>query len=324
MAMATTENAVEDYELRSLFKRLKVDPERPRMNSRQRTRKNNCQGDWYRSKFLKSSKHCRRISNNEPPMLQKKIGSWKSVAWHRTHNPRSEPYKVNNNSDLDKFDSNAESCTSGEVHINRTNVKLSLLSMSECGRMLHGRTAIKNEPIICGSKLKPHRSRRHLTNNAFCQLPTIEEDRCQEEAATASINQENNELTLPAHFSKIVNFNSFDNLAKCRDNKTSEDLHRKKKRCSDGSESLSKERNYSKVPKYNFTDYRTECESKISQFGGKKDAKSKHFPQQSDTWSCAQEARFADDTSMEDLAGYFENLVYIPKKMSPMAEMMYT
>ncbi|XP_035666688.1 oxidative stress-responsive serine-rich protein 1-like [Branchiostoma floridae] len=39
--------------------------------------------------------------------------------------------------------------------------------------------------------------------------------------------------------------------------------------------------------------------------------------------SCSQEARL-DDTSIEDLAGYFDQLVYIPKKMSAMAEMMYT
>ena len=31
-----------------------------------------------------------------------------------------------------------------------------------------------------------------------------------------------------------------------------------------------------------------------------------------------------DDTSVEELAGYFEDLVHIPKKMSSMAEMMYT
>ncbi|XP_033644937.1 oxidative stress-responsive serine-rich protein 1-like [Asterias rubens] len=46
-------------------------------------------------------------------------------------------------------------------------------------------------------------------------------------------------------------------------------------------------------------------------------------------FSCSQQARFThdisfDDTTADDLAGYFENLVYIPKKMSEMAEMMYT
>lgn len=39
--------------------------------------------------------------------------------------------------------------------------------------------------------------------------------------------------------------------------------------------------------------------------------------------SCSQEARL-DDTSVDDLAGYFDDLVNIPKKMSSMAEMMYT
>ncbi|XP_038057696.1 uncharacterized protein LOC119729202 [Patiria miniata] len=46
-------------------------------------------------------------------------------------------------------------------------------------------------------------------------------------------------------------------------------------------------------------------------------------------FSCSQQARFTpdisfDDTTADDLAGYFENLVHIPKKMSDMAEMMYT
>lgn len=39
--------------------------------------------------------------------------------------------------------------------------------------------------------------------------------------------------------------------------------------------------------------------------------------------SCSQEARL-DDMSVNELAGYFEDFVYIPKKMSSMAEMMYT
>lgn len=46
-------------------------------------------------------------------------------------------------------------------------------------------------------------------------------------------------------------------------------------------------------------------------------------------YSCSKQARFSqdfnfDDTTVDELAGYFENLVYIPKKMSVMAEMMYT
>ena len=39
--------------------------------------------------------------------------------------------------------------------------------------------------------------------------------------------------------------------------------------------------------------------------------------------SCSQEARL-DDLSVDELAGYFDDFVYIPKKMSVMAEMMYT
>lgn len=38
---------------------------------------------------------------------------------------------------------------------------------------------------------------------------------------------------------------------------------------------------------------------------------------------CSEGARL-DDTTVEELAGYFEDYVHIPKKMSSMAEMMYT
>ena len=41
--------------------------------------------------------------------------------------------------------------------------------------------------------------------------------------------------------------------------------------------------------------------------------------------SCSQQARLQpDDLSVEELACYFEDFVYLPKKMSTMAEMMYT
>lgn len=44
---------------------------------------------------------------------------------------------------------------------------------------------------------------------------------------------------------------------------------------------------------------------------------------ETDHISCSQEARL-DDLTVNELAGYFEDFVYIPKKMSSMAEMMYT
>lgn len=43
-----------------------------------------------------------------------------------------------------------------------------------------------------------------------------------------------------------------------------------------------------------------------------------------ETMSCSQAAREYNDVSVDDLAGYLENSIVFPKKMSYMAEMMYT
>lgn len=40
--------------------------------------------------------------------------------------------------------------------------------------------------------------------------------------------------------------------------------------------------------------------------------------------SCRQEALYYNDVSVEELAGYFDELLHIPKPMSVMAELMYT
>lgn len=74
---------------------------------------------------------------------------------------------------------------------------------------------------------------------------------------------------------------------------------------------------------YEFNDYRTQ--------GAKRRREQLHESDRiRNSYSdCGKELRFSegarlDDTSVDELAGYFEDFVHIPKKMSSMAEMMYT
>ncbi|KAG0720965.1 Oxidative stress-responsive serine-rich protein 1 [Chionoecetes opilio] len=56
------------------------------------------------------------------------------------------------------------------------------------------------------------------------------------------------------------------------------------------------------------------------------DLKSLSITEAGATRSCSQEARSPDyeDVTMDELAAYLDNFLYLPKKMSHMAEMMYT
>ncbi|XP_059491046.1 uncharacterized protein LOC132205787 [Neocloeon triangulifer] len=58
-------------------------------------------------------------------------------------------------------------------------------------------------------------------------------------------------------------------------------------------------------------------------FSRRRDAASGGGPPPAPEQTCSQQAR-REEVSINELAGYFENLVHIPKKMSSMAEQMYT
>ncbi|KAI4877833.1 hypothetical protein NFI96_027415 [Prochilodus magdalenae] len=85
------------------------------------------------------------------------------------------------------------------------------------------------------------------------------------------------------------------------------------------------------VEVYSFTGLReviSECERKLP---GPPDAAQNSRTQtgtgssSSSPRSCSEQARaYVDDITIEDLSGYMEYYLYIPKKMSHMAEMMYT
>ncbi|KAG7495098.1 hypothetical protein JOB18_044369 [Solea senegalensis] len=91
------------------------------------------------------------------------------------------------------------------------------------------------------------------------------------------------------------------------------------------------------VEVYAFTGLRdviSECEQSLPSHGGSAPRTPNSNPAASTTSSplpsgsprsCSEQARgYVDDITIEDLSGYMEYYLYIPKKMSHMAEMMYT
>lgn len=84
------------------------------------------------------------------------------------------------------------------------------------------------------------------------------------------------------------------------------------------------------VEVYSFTGLReviSECESKnSSSTDASQNSKAGSATSTSNSpRSCSEQARaYVDDVTIEDLSGYMEYYLYIPKKMSHMAEMMYT
>lgn len=88
-----------------------------------------------------------------------------------------------------------------------------------------------------------------------------------------------------------------------------------------------KKSRYLRKPKLNFLKFKdqgTYIESDdASQESGVRNQNSRVFQS-----SCSQQALNPcpeeDDTTIEELAAYFDCIVYIPRKMSQMAEMMYT
>ncbi|XP_059836963.1 oxidative stress-responsive serine-rich protein 1 [Hypanus sabinus] len=100
-------------------------------------------------------------------------------------------------------------------------------------------------------------------------------------------------------------------------------------RCLQGSECRCKR--WQDVEVYSFTGLRSvisECERDAAEAGRHTSPCRRTQPGSGATGSprsCSEEARaFVEDITIEDLSGYMEYYLYIPKKMSHMAEMMYT
>ncbi|XP_067316538.1 oxidative stress-responsive serine-rich protein 1 [Pseudorasbora parva] len=82
------------------------------------------------------------------------------------------------------------------------------------------------------------------------------------------------------------------------------------------------------VEVYSFTGLRdviSECERKLPSSPNSRTSVGSNNGTSSSPRSCSEQARaYVDDITIEDLSGYMEYYLYIPKKMSHMAEMMYT
>ncbi|XP_061779752.2 oxidative stress-responsive serine-rich protein 1 [Nerophis lumbriciformis] len=93
-------------------------------------------------------------------------------------------------------------------------------------------------------------------------------------------------------------------------------------------ECRSKAEGWNGVEAYSFTglrDVMSECEHQQAPPRTDCNTAAAAPPSLSSPRSCSEQARaFVDDVTIEDLSGYMEFYLYIPKKMSHMAEMMYT
>uniref|UniRef100_A0A3P8UB27 Oxidative stress-responsive serine-rich protein 1 n=1 Tax=Amphiprion percula TaxID=161767 RepID=A0A3P8UB27_AMPPE len=88
------------------------------------------------------------------------------------------------------------------------------------------------------------------------------------------------------------------------------------------------QRSWKGVEVYSFTGLRdviSECERSLPSHEDRTLSGNVASPSSGSPRSCSEQARaYVDDITIEDLSGYMEFYLYIPKKMSHMAEMMYT
>ncbi|XP_071964396.1 uncharacterized protein [Antedon mediterranea] len=302
--MASPSTAVDEIDMQSMFKKLRVDPE---------------------PVCSKRSSSTRRSSNGNYFSVRSRKSNLKAVPWKWTKH-RLEPYVTISGSSPPQWQ--PELFGSPTNHNKDDLVKSVKLPSTFQPSFSTGNFLAKaksDERAVFGPIVKPSKKTLtckklatiqeeapeadHSANNLFKSSSLIQRfnsfqmnpNNCPTRRRNIFCNDHLNTRQLTAK-TQSTNSNYFD---KYRDQSCAFSLNRKRSSSEDVySTSLSECR-------------RTECRHKAFSVARGEVA-----------YTCSQEALQVhpplDDTSMEDLAGYFENMIYIPKKMSHMAEMMYT
>ncbi|CAH1773465.1 unnamed protein product [Owenia fusiformis] len=289
-----------DSVLQSAFKQLKVDTEwkKPRLFEES---EHDPVTPWTRHTKKPALSSKRELS---PPLGKAKSGTAKR---------KSDPYPL---SRIDKLTLTEEKCSNKSCHCNKTIItsgaspELNYAKLCKCepsaktSIIREARLKITREKdrsnVIRSARLKYHKAKQSKLAPFSSKLAM---SRQKSKSPTDSI--------CPRSSVFGASFNPTDFSSVATDNLASKDHFNKTKSCD-----LNEASNKPTLVFPNAVNTSGNTPSEIGQSPG-------NSPTGTHTRSCSQEARL-DEMSVDELAYYFEDFVYIPKSMSSMAEMMYT
>ncbi|XP_052274832.1 oxidative stress-responsive serine-rich protein 1-like isoform X2 [Dreissena polymorpha] len=226
---------------------------------------------------------------------------------------RMEPYPQDFLCSIEKLSFHSEDCR-------KKSCRCSELRLKSKKKFNYANASLQCRPILRDAKLKFHHSEKdtkhliraarlkiHKQGKLACELGT-----CQK-VPTNAFAAKQPPLSCPVSFLTSTSQSSLFGSTSKETMADFSSVFSGKKSCSDGSSSI-------KTVK--FGDHR-------SHSGPVKRTRDQACSDRNSYSDCGKELRSSegarlDDTSVDELAGYFEDFVHIPKKMSSMAEMMYT